>query len=65
MAVKVTWAPSVEPDIASYDLEWAADLVAPVWAFIANVPHNLSGPNYDPATSKFFYAHPTGTDSTY
>lgn len=65
MSIKVTWAPSVEPDVASYDLEWAADLVAPVWALVANVPNNQSGPNYDTVAGKFFFAHPTGTDSTY
>lgn len=65
MSIKVTWVPSVEPDVASYDLEWAADLVAPVWALVANVPNDLLGPNFDAVSNKFFYAHSTGTDSTY
>lgn len=65
MSIKVTWAPSVEPDIASYDLEFAADLISAPWALITNIPHNLTGPNYNTVTGKFFYAHAAGTETTY
>lgn len=66
MPIKVTWVPSPSPDIASYDLESAPDLVSPViWTLVTNVPHDLTGPNYDPVTGKFFYGHAAGTAYTY
>jgi hypothetical protein len=60
MAVKVTWAPSVEPDILSYDLERADNLTAPVWTLLVNIPHNLLGPNYSVPDGKFFYSDAGG-----
>lgn len=65
MTIKVTWAPSTETDVVSYDLEFAADLISAPWALVANVPNNLVGPNYDSISGKFFYAHTAGIDTTY
>lgn len=65
MSIKVSWAPSAEPDIASYDLERADDLLAPVWTLLINVPHNLLGPNYDSLEGKFFYDDLTGDTTKY
>ncbi len=60
MGIRVNWPPSTEPDIASYNLERADNLTAPVWTLLANIPHNLLGPNYDVPTSSFFYLDSTG-----
>jgi hypothetical protein len=66
MSVKVTWAPSPESDVASYDLEWAPNLVSPVtWTLIVNIPNNQAGPNFDTITGTFFYSHADGVDTTY
>lgn len=60
MSIKVSWAPSTETDIASYDLERADDLVSAPWVLQINVPHSLVGPNYDTLSGKFFYSDPSG-----
>jgi len=65
MSVKASWAPSAEPDIASYDLERADNLIAPVWTLLVNIPHNLLGPNYDTLAGKFFYTDPSGDTTKY
>jgi hypothetical protein len=65
MSIKVSWAPSTEPDIASYDLERSDSLATPAWALLVNVTHDLSGVNYDPATGKFFFLDVTGDTSKY
>lgn len=60
MSVKITWAPSTEPDIASYDLERADNLTGALWVLQVNVPHNLLGVNYNTLLGKFFYNDATG-----
>ena len=63
MSVTVTWLPNIETDMASYDLQRAPDDagVPGVWVDLVNIPHNLSGPNYDPQSNRFFYDDTTGT----
>lgn len=60
MSVKVSWAPSTHPAIASYNVEVAPAFSGP-FVFLANVVHSLVGPNYDIATGTFFYNHAAGT----
>lgn len=60
MSVRISWAPSLEPDIASYDLEWTDALGGPPWVFVVNIPHIIPGPNFDDATGKFFFDHLEG-----
>jgi hypothetical protein len=55
MTIKVTWVPSPEIDVVSYDVERTDDLNVPAWTLLANIPHNLTGPNYDVGLGKFFY----------
>jgi len=61
MGIRITWIPSGEADIASYNLERSDTLTAPDWALLVNVPHNLTGPNYDAVNSVFWYLDATGT----
>lgn len=63
MGIKITWQPSTELDIASYNLERTDNLTTPSWALIVNIPHNLVGANYDIPNAVFFYLDSTG-DST-
>ncbi len=58
MANKLTWAPNTDIAIASYDIEWSTGFVGP-WTFLVNIPHNLSGPNYDTIMNVFFYIDST------
>lgn len=65
MSIKVSWAPSVEADIASYDLERTDSLATPAWALLVNVEHDLAGPDYDATAAKFFYLDPDGDVTKY
>jgi hypothetical protein len=60
MSVRIQWAPSVHPDIASYDVEHSTTMGG-TYTLLANVPHNLVGANFDTLTGTFFYVHTTGT----
>lgn len=59
MSVKISWTPSSHPAIASYDVEVAPAVDGP-YVFLANVAHNLAGPNYEAGTNTFFYNHAGG-----
>lgn len=64
MSARITWQPSTDADIASYDLEKAASIGGP-WSLLANVPHNLAGANWDSANTVFFYLDATGSETTF
>lgn len=64
MSARITWQPSTDADIASYDLERASSIGGP-WSLLSNVPHNLSGPNWDTENTVFFYVDALGTENTY
>jgi len=64
MAVKLTWLPNPEADIASYEIQRSDDAV--IFTDIVTVTHNLSDPLvYDPILGRFFYEDPTGVASTH
>jgi hypothetical protein len=65
MGIKITWAPSGEADIASYNLERSDTLTTPLWTLLINVPHNLLGPNYDTLLGVFWYLDSTGDTTKY
>ncbi len=65
MGIKITWLPSAEADISSYDLERSDNLTTPVWTLLVNVPHNLLGPNYDTLLGVFWYLDATGDTTKY
>lgn len=65
MGIKITWAPSGEADISSYNVERSPNLTTPVWTLLTNIPHNLLGPNYDTLNGVFFYLDATGTVTDY
>lgn len=62
MSVRITWAPSAEPDIESYDLERATNINGP-WIDLVNISHNTSGVNFDAVANVFFYEDMAGTAS--
>lgn len=64
MSARITWQPSTDADIASYDLERASSVGGP-WSLLANILHNLSGPNWDTENTVFFYVDALGTENTY
>lgn len=64
MSVKVSWLPSEDADIASYDIERAVSVGGP-WTFIANVLHVLGGAAWDATTSSFFYLDNSGVGSSW
>lgn len=64
MSVRVTWQPSSDADIFSYDLERGPSIGGP-WTLLSNVTHTIPGPNWDAANTVFFYLDNTGTESTY
>jgi hypothetical protein len=65
MGIKITWAPSGEADIASYNLERTDNLTPPSWTLLVNVPHNLVGPNFDVPNNVFWYLDATGDTTKY
>ena len=60
MSVKIAWAPSSHPYIASYDVEVSTTGAAGSYAFLANVVHAIPGAAYDASSSTFFYNHAAG-----
>jgi len=64
MSVRLSWLPSTDADIASYDIERSASVGGP-WTFLANVLHVLPGPNWDADKEEFFYNDSAGTSSSY
>jgi hypothetical protein len=67
MSARVTWQPSTDADILSYDLERAPSIGGP-WSLLLNVLHNpLSGANpyWDVENTQFFYVDSAGTETTY
>jgi hypothetical protein len=60
MSITVTWSPSSETDIASYEIARSAASAGP-WVVQASVIHNLTGPNI--TNGLFFWTDPTGTTS--
>lgn len=64
MSVKISWAPSTYPTIASYDVEVASASGGP-YVFLANVVHAIPGANYDNTAGTFFYVHTAGTLSNW
>jgi hypothetical protein len=65
MSVKITWIPSPEPDIGSYDLERADNLSGAPWVLLTNVVHDLMGPAFDTLLQKFFYNDSTGDNTKF
>jgi hypothetical protein len=65
MSVTVTWLPNTEPDIASYEWQRAPDDAGGpgAWTDLVTIVHDLSGPNYDVTSGRFFYVDATGTTS--
>lgn len=66
MSIKLTWLPNTEPDIAAYDWQRAPNVSGAPGTFtdLVTIAHNLSGPNFDPVSQRFFYEDTTG-DLTY
>lgn len=64
MSVRITWRPSPESDIGSYDLQHGTMVGGP-FTLLVNIPHNLTGPNYDVADAVFFYSDSSGTSAEY
>lgn len=60
MGIKISWHPSTEPDIASYILERAPDITGSPFVFLAQINHQVPGPNYDPVTNTLWYLDETG-----
>jgi len=63
MSVTITWLPNIEYDIDHYDIQRAPDVDEQpgTWINLVTIPHNTSGPNYNPAINRFFYDDATGT----
>jgi hypothetical protein len=64
MSVRVTWQPSADANIASYDIERALSIGGP-WTFLVNVIHAIPGADWDANSTAFFYVDATGSASTY
>lgn len=62
MSVRITWTPSPEADIASYDIQRAVAIDGP-WVDLVNIPHQVPGPNYDNDDSVMFYTDEAGTSA--
>ena len=60
MSVRISWAPSSHPYIASYDIYKGTSSSGP-FTFLVNVAHSLAGANYDPVAGFFFYDDIAGT----
>lgn len=63
MSVKISWAPSREADVVSYDLERAVASDG-AYALLVNILHDTAGVNYDSVNGVFFYDDTTG-DATH
>lgn len=64
MAVKVSWFPSDDLNIASYQLERSV-LSAGPFSLVATVDHDLDGAAFDVVTGKFFFVDAGGTASSW
>lgn len=64
MSVRVTWQPSTDPIISSYELDKAAFISGP-WVPLATVLHLVPGANWDAINTVFFYVDSAGNESTY
>lgn len=64
MSVRITWQPSSDVDIASYDLEHAPSIGGP-WSLLANVPHSIPGANWDVDEAVFFFLNTVGGSTSY
>lgn len=62
MSVTITWLPNTEPDIKDYDVQRAPNNggIPGTWADLVTITHDLLGPNYDVASSRFFFDDTTG-----
>lgn len=60
MSVRIAWLPNTDGDVVSYSVE-RADNPGGTWSVLAVVPHNLTGPAYDPDVNQFFYIDAAGT----
>lgn len=67
MSVTITWLPNTETDIKDYDIQRApdADGQPGTWEDLVTILHELSGADYDPVSSRFFYVDLTGTLSNW
>lgn len=64
MAVRLTWLPNPEADIASYDIQRSDDAVN--FTTIASITHDLGDTAvYDSATGRFYYEDATGIADTH
>lgn len=65
MSVRITWLPSSDADVFSYDVERSPSLGGP-WTLLQNIVHNLSNPAvYDTVNGVFFYVDAIGSGSSY
>lgn len=64
MAVRLTWAPNAEDDIASYQLERSTDAIT--FSALVTITHDLGDSLvYDSVNNVFFYEDPTGVANTH
>ena len=65
MSIRITWNPSIESDVVSYDLERAPALTG-AWVLVGNFLNDTTDPaKYSSAERVFFYNDSTGTGSSY
>lgn len=65
MSVRITWLPSTDADIASYDVERSPSLGGP-WTLLQNILHNpANAAVYDSVNGVFFYVDAVGTGTSY
>lgn len=64
MSVRIAWGPSTNTAIASYEVQSSSALGGP-YVVLANVPHNLAGPDYDAPAGLFFYIDAVGSLTTW
>jgi hypothetical protein len=60
MSVRIAWAPSTFPNIASYNVELSTSGSGGAYSLLTNVVHNLLGADYDTESEMFFYVHVAG-----
>lgn len=63
MANRVYFSPPQYVVPVRYQVFIAATATS-VWNTFGYIPHEIPGPNWDAATSRFFFDDPTGTDAT-